>query len=467
MGLIRSLSGRLLLVTIAVVMVTEVAIFVPSVARYREDYLMERVRRAEIAALTVTAAPDQMVSAELEALLIGRAEALNIVVRREGISQMVLTSPDMPQVGETFDLRDPAISDLIMDALSRIVQGDEGVIRIRSYAPEDMGKEIEITLHSGPLAEAMRAYGLNILLLSLVIALIAAAMVFFAMRRFVVRPITRVISNLKDFSENPEDSARIIKPGSRVGEIAEAETAIAEMERQVHGALKAKARLASLGEAVAKISHDLRNILATTQLMGDRLEASQDPIVARTAPKLLASLDRAIRLCQSTLTFGRAEEAPPESRVIALAELIEEMAEGMGLIPGDGTVRCQIDVGPNAVVEADPEQLYRVLNNLARNAAQAIRQSGRSGVIMFATEDQDGRTEIVVSDTGPGLPSKALDHLFKPFQGSTSREGTGLGLAIAHELVEANGGTLRLVASTTAGTEFRISFPASAAMAAE
>ena len=466
MGLIRSLSGRLLLVTIAVVMLTEIAIFVPSVARYREAYLTERVHRAEIAALTVLAAPDQMVSPELEALLIGRAEALNIVVRREGAREMVLMSPNVPPVAQSYDLREPAIWELIVDALNRITQGDEGVIRVIAYAPADMGKELEITLNSGPLAQAMRSYGLNILLLSLAIALIAAVMVFLAMRRFVVRPIAQVITNVKQFSENPEDPSRIIKPASRVGEVADAERAVAEMEREVHGALRAKARLASLGEAVAKISHDLRNILATTQLMADRLEMSQDPIVARTAPKLLGSLDRAIRLCQSTLTFGRAEESPPESRVIALAELIEEMAEGMGLLPGDGTVTCQIDIAPDAVVEADPEQLYRVLNNLARNASQAIQQSGRSGAVIFATEETDGQLEIVVSDTGPGLPSKALEHLFKPFQGSTSREGTGLGLAIAHELVQANGGTLRLVSSTTAGTEFRISFPSSAAIAA-
>ena len=70
--LLRSLSGRLLIVTIGVVMLTEVAIFVPSVARFRLDYLMEHVRRAEIAALTVLAAPDRMVSPELEAALLDR-----------------------------------------------------------------------------------------------------------------------------------------------------------------------------------------------------------------------------------------------------------------------------------------------------------------------------------------------------------------------------------------------------------
>lgn len=459
MRLIRSLSGRLLTITIIVVMVTEVAIFVPSVARFREDYLLERVRRAEIAALTVLASERGRVSQQLQSELIEKAEVLNIVVGRQGIRELVLSSPGLGPVDATYDLRNPMIYDLIGDALARIVKGDTGIIRIRAYASADMGEDLEITVRSGPLHSAMVSYAFNIFWLSLAIALIAAAMVFFAMRALVVRPITEVITNVKDFSENPEDASRIIEPASRVGEIAEAERAVAEMERQVHGALKARARLASLGEAVAKISHDLRNILATTQLMADRLEMSEDPIVARTAPKLIASLDRAIRLCQSTLTYGRAEEHPPETRLVSLGALVEEVVEGLGLIPDERTVMCRVDIDPEIVVEADPEQLYRVLNNLGRNAAAAIRSTGKPGELCFEAEAREDAVAIVLSDTGPGMPSKAMEHLFKPFQGSTSREGTGLGLAIADELVRANGGELVLVSSTTSGTVFRITLP--------
>ena len=466
MGLFRSLSGRLLIVTVIVVMLIEVAIFVPSVARFREDYLMERVRRAEIAALTVLAAPDGMVGTELEDELMARAEVLNVVVRREGVRQMVLSSDEPLAVTRTYDLREPMIGALIVDALSQIFDPDHGVIRVIAYAPADMGKELEITLKSDPLVEAMRAYGLRILRLSLVISLFTAAVVFFAVRLAVVRPISRVIANLKAFSENPEDPARIIRPQSRVGEVAEAERALAEMQRDVHAALKARARMAALGEAVAKISHDLRNILGTTQLMADRLEMSRDPIVARTAPKLMSSLDRAIRLCQSTLTYGKAEEAPPETRTIALAELVEDVIEGLGLGQGDSAVSCVIDVEPETMVEADQEQLYRVLSNLARNAVEAIRGTGRPGRLTIAADPDEDRVEISVIDTGPGMPAKAREHLFKPFRGGTRREGTGLGLAIAEELVRANGGELTLVASTTAGTEFRIVLPGAAEAAA-
>lgn len=467
MGLFRSLSGRLLVVTIIVVMLAEIAIFVPSVARFREDYLMDRVRRAEIAALTVLAAPDQMVSRELEAVLIQRADVLNVVVRREGWREMVLTSGTLAPIIGSYDLREPSIFELIRDAMVRITASSGGVIRVIAYAPEDMGKELEITLRAEPLTKAMRAYGLTILWLSLAISITTSAMVFFAVRRAVVRPVTDVIANVKHFSENPEDAGRIIEPGSRVGEIADAERAVADMQRDVHAALKSRARLASLGEAVAKISHDLRNILATTQLMVDRLEMSSDPIVARTTPKLLNSLDRAIRLCQSTLTYGRAEESPPELRNVVLADLASEVVEGLGLMPGDGVVSARIEIDEKAVASADPEHLYRVLNNLVRNAVQAIRSTERGGTVTISAHPAPGGVDIAITDTGPGLPAKTIEHLFKPFHGSTSREGTGLGLAIAHELATANGGNLRLVSSTTAGTEFRITLRAQAAMAAE
>ncbi|MEM7745962.1 MAG: HAMP domain-containing sensor histidine kinase [Pseudomonadota bacterium] len=461
MGLIRSLSGRLLLVTMIVVMLAEVAIFVPSVSRFREAWLIERVRRAEIAALTVLAAPDRMVSPKLEQLLIENAEVLNVVVRREGMREMVLMSPDLGPVGATYDLRERQPLLLVRDALWRLYAGDEGIIRIRAFAPEDMGRELEITVRSAGLAEAVRAYGLNILFLSLAIALSTAIMVFFAMRRAVVRPVTIVIENLKKFAENPEDTQRIIEPKSRVGEIAEAERAVADMQREVQSALSAKARLAALGEAVAKISHDLRNILAKTQLMADRLETSSDPIVGRTAPKLLASLDRAIRLCQSTLAFGKAEEAPPDPRPIELNLLACDVVESLGLLAEDSDIDCEIAIPEEAVVEADPEQLYRVLINLVRNAAEAIRSAGRPGTVRLAIIENGSLIELEVADTGPGMPSHALDNLFKPFKGGARRGGTGLGLAIAHELTRANRGELRLISSTSQGTVFRLALPGS------
>lgn len=461
MGLFRSLSGRLLVLTIAVVMLVEVAIFVPSVARFRLDYLTERVVRAEIAAMSVLAAPDGMVSPALQAALLERTEALNIVLRQADSRTLILSRDDMAEVAATFDLRTVGTADLIADAMSRLLLGGNDIIRVVGAPASLPAEAIEITLNSAPLRQAMLDYGWRILRLSLIISTVTAVFIFLAVRRFVVSPLMRVIQNVKKFQENPEDPGRVIRPGSRVGEVAEAERALAAMQRDVLAALRERARLASLGEALAKVSHDLRNMLATGHLMADRLEMSRDPLVARTLPKLIGSLDRAISLCQRTLDYGRAEEAPPVLRQVRLRALAEEVIEGLGLGAENGAVRCQLDIPPEHTVLADPDHLYRILANLIRNAAEALAAAGRAGDIHVTAATSEEGHVIRVRDTGPGMSAKAMENLFRPFRGGTRRGGAGLGLAIASELARAHGGRLELIASTTAGTEFALYLPGS------
>jgi len=460
MGLFRGLSGRLLVLTVLVVMLVEVVIFVPSVARFRVAYLEERIARAQIASLAVLAAPDSMVTEELERELLNNAEVVNIVLHRDGSRALMLSRPEVPDVSASFDLRRVSVGGLIVDALARLAAPDGAtIIRVIGTPPHGGGEAIEITLDAEPLRLAMLDYGWRILKLSLIISLITATVVFLLIRRLVVGPLIALINNVKDFQANPEDPARIIRPGRHSGEIAEAERAVAEMQEDVLHALRERTRLASLGEAVAKISHDLRNMLSSLQLMVDRLETSEDPMVSRVMPKILGSLDRAIRLCQRTLDYGRAEEAEPVIRQVELRGLAEEACEGLGLTAGDGLAQCRIDIPAGCTVPADPEQLYRVLANLLRNAAEAIAESGVRGEIRITASRSEGGAEIRIADTGPGLPARALENLFTPFRGGARRGGTGLGLAIAHELVAAQGGRLELVSSTTAGTEFRILLP--------
>ncbi|MDH3667009.1 MAG: HAMP domain-containing histidine kinase [Paracoccaceae bacterium] len=465
MGLFRGLSGRLLVVTIMVVMMVEVAIFVPSVARFRADYLAERVVRAQIASLSVLAAPDGMVSEELQAQLLEKTEALNIVLREKGVSSIILSRDQMSEVTATFDLREMDPATLIMDALSRMTDGeDEAVIRVIDKPTVIDAEAIEITLDAAPLRDAMIEFGWRILRLSLIISVITAAMIFLTVRRFIVSPLLGVIENVKAFQQNPEDPARIIRPVSRLGEVAEAERALADMQGDVLTALRERARLASLGEALAKISHDLRNMLSTGHLMADRLEGSRDPLVARTVPKLIGSLDRAINLCKRTLDYGRAEEIAPEPRQLRLRALAVEVAEGLGLDvdgqSGGAGVPIRIDIDERYTVEADPDQLYRVLANLLRNATEAIASSRGPGEIrLSAATGTDGMQEIRVADTGPGMPAKALENLFQPFRGGIRHGGSGLGLPIAAELMRAHGGELKLVSSTSEGSEFLLRLP--------
>jgi len=458
MAILRSLSGRLLVLTIVFVMLAEVFIFVPSVARFRAEYLQNRLQMAQIASLALLATPDDMVSPELEQELLINAEVYAIALRRNEMRELVLMT-DLPgPIAQNYDLRGAGPLSLIADAIDCAMAPPGRVIRVLGEPTNNAGLVIEVTLNENRLREEMIAYGWRIFQLSLAISLFAALLVFFAVRRFVVRPIAGVIRAMTAFSEDPSDPKRVIRPASRVGEVADAERALADMQTDVLTALKQKEHLASLGEAVSKISHDLRNILAASQLLADRLETSKDPIVSRTGPKLIGSLDRAIRLCERTLAYGKAEEPPPERRRVALRALFEEVSEGAGLTESDA-VAFENEVPEPLVVDADPEQLHRVLFNLMRNASEAITSSGRGGRIRATARRLGDGVEIEIADDGPGLPTAAIKHLFKPFKGGVRREGSGLGLAIAHELVKAHGGALELASTSTTGTVFRIVLP--------
>ncbi|MBD3625967.1 MAG: HAMP domain-containing histidine kinase, partial [Rhodobacteraceae bacterium] len=211
--------------------------------------------------------------------------------------------------------------------------------------------------------------------------------------------------------------------------------------------------------AVAKISHDLRNILTTAQLFADRMESSDDPAVKRAVPKLVSSIRRAVSLCESTLAFGKAEEAPPMLQRVPLAPIVQDVVENESLAAEDGDVVIAAQLPPGMVLRCDPEQLYRVLSNLVRNARQAIAAGGRPGRVTLSAAETDREWTVRVSDTGPGLPAKAREHLFMPFQGGTRKEGSGLGLAIASELVAGHGGRLELERSGPEGTSFVLRLP--------
>ncbi|TNF63106.1 MAG: HAMP domain-containing histidine kinase [Rhodobacteraceae bacterium] len=455
--MLRSLSGRFLILTIIFVMLAEVLIFVPSIARFREDYLLDRLERAQIASLALLA--DDMLTSELEAELLKNAEVFNVVLRRDEVRQLVLSSPIPVPIDATFDLRDPGALTLIRDALVRLVDPGNHVIRVIGAPLREAGLLIEITMDSGPLRAAMIDYGIRILILSAVISIFTAVLLFIAVRRFLVVPIRGVVGSMQRYAEAPEDARRIIHPGAAVTELREAEEALHKLQTELTHALKQKERLAQLGGAVAKVSHDLRNILTSAQLFTDRIEGSEDPLVRRMAPKLVGSIRRAVSLCESTLAFGRAEEPAPTLARVRLADIVADVLDSERLAEDSQNISFAEDIPAMMTITADPEQMFRVISNLVRNARQAIASSGKAGEISVSAEDTDDDWLIRVADTGPGLPPKARDHLFQPFQGGARKGGSGLGLAIAAELVRGHGGTLDLGHTGPQGTSFLIRLP--------
>lgn len=308
----NTLSGRFLVLTIVFVMLAEIFIFIPSISRFRVEFLSARIERAQIASLALLA--DEMLSPELEEELLENAAVFNVVLRRNATRELVLTS-ELPQpVHYTFDLRSATTWDLISDALSRLADPRIRVIRVIGEPRLMGGSLIEVTLQTQDLRNAMINYGLRIFILSAVISAFTALLLFLAVRIVMVKPINRVIQHMKSYALSPEDVRQIIQPSAKISELKEAEVALQTMQNQLTGALKQKHRLAQLGEAVSKLSHDLRNILSTVQLLSDRMESSQDPLVKSLAPKLITSVSRAVTLTESTLHFGKAQEPSPQIR---------------------------------------------------------------------------------------------------------------------------------------------------------
>ncbi|MDV7271954.1 HAMP domain-containing sensor histidine kinase [Thioclava sp. A2] len=455
---VNTLSGRFLVLTTIFVVLAEVALLLPGVGSFREDYLISRLERAQIASLALLTT-DQMIDEDLEKELLANAGVFNVVLRRDEVRQLVLSSQIPSPVVSTYDLREPGFWEKIRDALVVLVDSGNHVIRVIGDPVQKGGLVIEVTMETGPMRVEMIEYGLRLLMLSAAIAGPLALLLFAAVRRLVLEPISRVVKQMSIYADAPEDARRFIEPSARIKELRVAEEALSTMQHQLTASLKQKERLAQLGQAVAKISHDLRNILTTAQLFADRMESSEDPGVKRAAPKLVASIGRAVNLCETTLAFGRAEEPPPSLSRFMLAELVNEIIESEQSPADAAQIEFVTDIAPNLVIRADREQLYRVLSNLVRNARQAIAATQAPGTIEVGAGEASDEWWIRVQDTGPGLPERAREHLFRPFQGGTRKGGTGLGLAISAELVRGHGGHLDLARSDSEGTEFRMHLP--------
>lgn len=459
---LNSLSGRFALLTGVFVLLAELLIVFPSISNFRLNALESRLERAQIASLALLAT-DESLASDLESELLQNAGVFNVVLRRNDIRQLVLSSPIPGPITDTYDLREQPFWTAIGDAVVQLFTPQNRVIRVIGAPVKDAGQLIEITMDTAVLRQEMVDYGLRMLLISAAFSVITAILLNIVAQRMLLVPIRRVISHMTAYASAPEDARSVITPTARLRELNEAEVALAAMQRTVTSALKQKARLAQLGQAVARISHDLRNILTTAQLFADRLETSADPAVRRAAPKLVNSITRAVNLCETTLAFGKAEEPPPALSRFNLATLVAEVVEAESLnlsqIDGAPSVEFLTEVAPNVMIRADRDQLYRVLGNLTRNARQAIEGTGKPGTIEISGGEDDHEWWLRIGDTGPGLPKKTREFLFQPFSGGSRKGGTGLGLAIAADLVRNHGGALKLIRSDEEGTEFRLSLP--------
>ncbi|WP_047147768.1 HAMP domain-containing sensor histidine kinase [Aquamicrobium sp. LC103] len=456
----RGLSTKLLLLTILFVMLAEVLIFVPSIANFRLRWLEERLATAAAVGIVLVESDPQSLSRIVQDNVLLALGAKAVALRSEGVSQLLVVSEMPPEVDAHVDLANAGPWMAMRDAIDTMLFGGRRVLRVFGPVGESTS-EFELIIADKNLRQAMLVYARNVAILSLIISLITATLVFYAINRIMIRPIRDMTHSMLSFAEAPDDPSRIVRPERRGDEIGVAERELAAMQTNLQRTLAERKHLADLGLAVSKINHDMRNMLATAQLMSDRLRTVNDPTVQNFVPKLVRTLDRAVSYSEGVLAYGRTQEAPPSRRRVRLSQLVDDVFALIGM-DAVGGIELRNDVGPEFEVDADSDQLFRVLSNLARNAAEAMASDRGEAVVRRLTigaERTGSVSRILVEDTGPGLPQKARENLFAAFRGSARSGGTGLGLAIAFELVRAHGGSIELVESRGGRTVFAITIP--------
>ncbi|WEK03671.1 MAG: HAMP domain-containing sensor histidine kinase [Candidatus Devosia phytovorans] len=461
-GRFSGLSIKLIATIMAVILLVEIVVYLPSLANYRASWLDDRLRVGVVAARVLDAVPDVMaLPRNLTDRLLTSAGANAIVYRREGQSQLIeLANPITPDVVVTADMRQRDLPSLIMGALDTLFAGPGRTLRI--VGEGDLNESaVEILMSERPLRQEMLAYSRQIGFVSLSIAAITAVALYLLASYLFIYPVRRLTQNILAFRQAPENASLVITPSARRDEIGIVERELAAMESDLFTMLRHRRHLADLGLAVAKINHDLRNTLTSAQLLSDQVATLDDPKVQRLAPRLVTTLDRAIGFAQSVLDYGRETTALPVMAPVAMRALIDDAAFDARLM-GHPSIRFSDTTPDDLVLEADASQLGRVFLNLLKNAREALElaPAGEVSPEVSVTMQAEGDSiTFTIADNGPGLPPRAKDNLFVAFEGSARAGGTGLGLAIAREITEAHGGRLVYV-DQPRGTRFDLILPA-------
>jgi signal transduction histidine kinase len=455
--MLRNLSSKLLILTVGFVMLAEVMIFVPSIAIYRANWLEDHLASGQIAGLALEASPQSMVSVELEEELLANARVSGVMLNR-GESRILMLGKEAPEpTAASYDLRSGTFGGLMADALTLIFRGPEGTIEVTGAAVLEGGEYVSILVDEAFLYNDLTDYARTLLLMSIAITIATAISLYFAMAYLFIRPMENLTQKMVEFSQKPEDISRIIKPSDRNDEIGTAEHELKVMQEEISQALVQKTRLANLGQAMARINHDLRNILTTVHLVSGRLSQSDDPRVQNLSGTLMSGIERAIDMCTQTLSYGKPQNIIPRPILFELGPIADEVGNSLSLNEGSD-IRFINRVPHDFQLYADPDQIFRALTNLARNAYEAMEDEGE-GTITISLAMENDFDVVIVEDTGPGLPEKAREFLFEPFQGSTRQGGTGLGLANVKEVIAAHGGEVRLEKSESTGTIFCLALP--------
>lgn len=461
----RRLSSKLLLLTIGFVMLAEIVIFVPSVANYRQDWLTDRAQQAGLLAQALTGVPDYEASEVLTQQFMTDTDVMLMSAKRDGMTELVLGEP--PNISKDIiqiDLLNPPRFPSLLTPFRDIFSNGEEALRVNAPSPVAGQDSLELLIPRQALRQELIAYLKNIFWLSLIIAVITGTLIYLSMSALIIRPVKQLAEDMTAFRENPERRRAVRDPSKRKDEIGQLEREFIDLKQSQRAAFRQRERLAGLGLAVAKINHDLRNVLSSALLISDRLSMNPEPKLSDMGERLTRTVERGIGLTEEVMAYSRAETADPQIQDTRIAFTIGEAAADV--IAQFPKTQFRNMVPTELMVRTDPDHAYRIFHNLFRNAAQAMAvHCEKNCRLQVSAETRDGLAELRISDTGPGLPERAKENLFQAFSSaqahSAETKSTGLGLSISKELAKAQGGDLNLMSSDESGTRFLLTLPLS------
>ena len=449
----RSLSWRLVGFTLAVMAGTELLLFLPAMQRERRTWLDDRLVAAQIAVQALPsgslagAGLDRAVREEVLRL----AGVMSIRLQEPGRPMVVLAPVGQVHAAALLDMRAETAWSRLSAILASLTRTGNRPLLVVAPSPKRPQAILSVVLQERDLDEHLKAAAAKVALHGLAVAVPTGALTYAALLLLLVRPMRRLTSSIAAFRADPERTPPIEPPRaspSTRDEMVVAQRELAAMQRELRAALWRNARLAALGAAVAKVSHDLRGILAPALLNAERLQGHVDPGLRRIGDSIAGTVERATDLVRNTLDFAGEVPVAPRERV-GLRALVGEVADEVRL--RHPHLRATLEIDEALAVQADPASLRRALANLLRNAAEA----GAGAVSVGAVAEGD-LAVVTIADDGPGLPEVVRATLFQPFVTSGKPGGTGLGLAIARDLVRAQGGDIGLLRSGPGGTSFRL-----------
>lgn len=201
--LLTGMSARLLLLTVFFVMLSEVFIYAPSIGRYRITYMEERIAAAHLASLALEAPTDNRVSTELLEELLKSAKSYGIVLRRPDSRALMLSRNMPPKVHADYDTGDKEFLALIGEALSVMWSNERRMIRVVGPSPTNPDVLVETVINEWVLRDLMLDYSGRILVLSVVISLMTATLVFLSLQWLFVRPMLGITDSMEKFRRNP------------------------------------------------------------------------------------------------------------------------------------------------------------------------------------------------------------------------------------------------------------------------